>query len=234
MLAEDFGKIEFIRSTRAQSIRVSILASGLRITIPQHTSEKIAIDFVNSVSGKIKKKQILLQKKEITNPTTLTESKTFKTLTFEVVLTKANRKDIFFSLKGSILTIEFPAHTDISTEQTQQYFWNGINYFLKKEARRILPDRVKQLAEKFKFRYSGVKIQPSKTRWGSCSRERSINLSQYLLLLPANLVDYVILHELCHTIEMNHGPKFWKLMDEVTDGQSKTLRAGLKDYYMPK
>ena len=97
-----------------------------------------------------------------------------------------------------------------------------------------MPDRVKQLAEKYKFRYSSVKIQPSKTRWGSCSRERSINLSQYLLLLPAHLVDYVILHELCHTIEMNHGPRFWKLMDEVTDGQSKTLRAGLKDYHMPK
>lgn len=208
--------------------------SGLKITIPQDASEKTAIDFVNSVAPKIRKKQELLRKKETSNPTILTENNVLKTLTFDVKLVRTARKDIYFSLKNSILTIEFPENADEKSDTTQQYFWNGINYFLKKEARRILPDRVKQLAEKYKFRYSGVKIQPSKTRWGSCSRERSINLSQYLLLLPANLVDYVILHELCHTIEMNHGPRFWKLMDEVTNGQSKALRAGLKDYHMPK
>ena len=189
---------------------------------------------MNSVAPKIRKEQELLRKKETSNPTILTENKVLKTLTFDVKLVRTARKDIYFSLKNSILTIEFPENADEKSDTTQQYFWNGINYFLKKEARRILPDRVKQLAEKYKFRYSGVKIQPSKTRWGSCSRERSINLSQYLLLLPANLVDYVILHELCHTIEMNHGPRFWKLMDEVTNGQSKALRAGLKDYHMPK
>lgn len=234
MLAEDFGKIEFIRSARARSVRVRILASGLRITIPHNASEKTAIEFVNSVAPKIRKKQEQLRIKETVNPTILTEESTLHTLTFDVILLKAERKDIFFSLKNSILTIEFPEKADLKAGQTQHYFWNGINYFLKKEARRILPDRVKQLAEKYKFRYGSVKIQPSKTRWGSCSRERSINLSQYLLLLPAHLVDYVILHELCHTIEMNHGPRFWKLMDEVTNGQSKTLRAGLKDYHMPK
>lgn len=234
MLAEDFGKIEFVRSARARSVRVRILVSGLKITIPQDASEKTAIDFVNSVAPKIRKKQELLRKKETSNPTILTENNVLKTLTFDVKLVRTARKDIYFSLKNSILTIEFPENADEKSDTTQLYFWNGINYFLKKEARRILPDRVKQLAEKYKFRYSGVKIQPSKTRWGSCSRERSINLSQYLLLLPANLVDYVILHELCHTIEMNHGPRFWKLMDEVTNGQSKALRAGLKDYHMPK
>ena len=234
MSREDFGKIEFVRSARARSVRVRILVSGLKITIPQDASEKTAIDFVNSVAPKIRKKQELLRKKETSNPTILTENNVLKTLTFDVKLVRTARKDIYFSLKNSILTIEFPENADEKSDTTQQYFWNGINYFLKKEARRILPDRVKQLAEKYKFRYSGVKIQPSKTRWGSCSRERSINLSQYLLLLPANLVDYVILHELCHTIEMNHGPRFWKLMDEVTNGQSKALRAGLKDYHMPK
>ena len=101
---------------------------------------------------------------------------------------ESDKEFVVFCGVGSNLTIEFPEKADLKAGQTQHYFWNGINYFLKKEARRILPDRVKQLAEKYKFRYSSVKIQPSKTRWGSCSRERSINLSQYLLLLPAHLV----------------------------------------------
>jgi len=62
---------------------------------------------------------------------------------------------------------------------------------------------------------------------------KSINLSLYLMLLTAPLIDYVILHELCHTKEMNHGIRFWKLMDKVTESKSKELRAQLKKYHMP-
>jgi len=101
--------------------------------------------------------------------------------------------------------------------------------FPPQRSQTLLPDRTKQLAGKFGFYYSMVKIQSSKSRWGSCSRERSINLSFYLMLLPSHLIDYVILHELCHTKEMNHSEKFWKWMDKVTDGQSKELRAELKN-----
>ena len=50
------------------------------------------------------------------------------------------------------------------------------------------------------------------------------------MLLPPRLMDYVLLHELAHTREMNHGPKFWELMNELTEGQAKSLRAELKKF----
>jgi predicted metal-dependent hydrolase len=50
------------------------------------------------------------------------------------------------------------------------------------------------------------------------------------MLLPDRLLDYIILHELCHTKEMNHGERFWKLMDDVTDGQAKLMRKELSRY----
>ena len=228
-----FGKIEFVRSERANSIRVRILVSGLKITLPYYSNEDEALAFVISKQKNILSKQEKLKNRELKNPTILDENSQIKTLSFDVVLKRIDRKDIFFSKKEGILTIEFPLNTDCTKSQTQKHFWNGIEYFLRKEAKRLLPNRTKQLADKYGFRFTDIKIQSSKTRWGSCSREKSINLSFYLLLAPAHLVDYVILHELCHTKEMNHGDKFWQWMDKVTDGKSKELRKELKNYNMP-
>lgn len=230
---ESFGKIEFKRSDRAKYIRVRIKVDGLIVTLPMNSTTEQALKFINSEHKSITAKQQKLKHNEKKNPTILDESSHLQTLTFEVVLIRSTRKDIFFSLKEGVLTIEFPDKTDCNAKQTQQYFWNGINYFLKKEAKRLLGERTKQLAAKHGFTFTEVKIQSSKSRWGSCSRHKSINLSFYLMILPAHLIDYVILHELCHTKEMNHGVKFWQWMDKVTDNKSKELRAELKKYNMP-
>jgi predicted metal-dependent hydrolase len=101
---------------------------------------------------------------------------------------------------------------------------------LRKQAKACLPERLHALAAQYGFTYTSLKINKSKGRWGSCSMKKSINLSLFLMTLPPHLIDYVILHELCHTQVMNHSPEFWKLMDEVTGGKAKSLRKELRDY----
>jgi len=226
-----FGKIEFVKSNRANRISVRILADGLRVSLPHRSSEKEAVRFILSEKEKILNKQRRIKAKKTS--TIISENHELKTLTFTIKVMPANRNDVFFNMKEGILRIEYPESADITSDEVQQACWNGINYFLRKEAKRILPQRVEELAGEFGFSFSGVKIQSSKTRWGSCSKEQNINLSFYLMLLPQHLVDYVILHELCHTKEMNHGERFWQLMDEVTAGKTKKLRAEMKRYTMP-
>ena len=75
-----------------------------------------------------------------------------------------------------------------------------------------------------------MKINASTGRWGSCSARGDINLSLHLMLLPLHLIDYVLLHELCHTREMNHGPRFWALLDRMTDGKARALCEELKSF----
>ena len=99
---------------------------------------------------------------------------------------------------------------------------------LRMKALKYLPDRVRTLASLHHFTYSSVKISKGKSRWGSCSAKKNINLSLFLMRLPLHLIDYVILHELCHTVEMNHGPRFWGLLDKFCNGKAKTLRKELK------
>lgn len=230
----DFGEIEFVRSNRAKNINVRILEHKLRVSLPYGATQDDALQFIHSIRKKIIQKQSEVKEIKSQNSLTLDENTPLQTLTFLVKVTPAERENIFFSLKDNVLKIEYPKNTDCSTETLQEHFWNGINYFLKNEAKRVLPMRTRFLADKYGFSYSSVKIQSSKSRWGSCSQGRNINLSFYLMLLPQHLVDYVILHELCHTKEMNHSPKFWQWMDKVTAGQSSKLRAEVKNYNLPE
>ncbi|NDV46411.1 M48 family peptidase [Paludibacter sp. 221] len=230
----DFGIIEFNYSKRAKNINVRILKDKLVVSLPPNSSEEKALQFINSVRPRILKKQEKVKDNEQKAQTLLTDESGLQTLTFSVKLKSAERTNIFISLQQGVLTIEYPQGTDVADEAIQSKFWEGIKYFLKKEAKRVLPGRTKYLADKYGFSFSSVKIQSSKSRWGSCSQGENINLSFYLMLLPQHLVDYVILHELCHTREMNHSPKFWQWMDKVTDGQSKKLRAEVKSFHIPR
>ena len=102
---------------------------------------------------------------------------------------------------------------------------------MRQAAKTMLPRRVAELAHMHGFRYEGLSIRDSKTRWGSCSIRNTISLSLYLMQVPEHLQDYVILHELCHTVHHDHSSRFWALMDTVTDGKAHTLRAELRRYH---
>ena len=76
-------------------------------------------------------------------------------------------------------------------------------------ARRVIADRLQELARLHGFTFGRIFIRNQKSRWGSCSAQNNINLNVHLVLLPPALRDYVILHELVHTRVKHHGPEFW-------------------------
>ncbi len=234
MIAElkQFGTIEYKRSLRANRIAVRIRPEGLLVTLPVTKSQAQAHAFILANELRILQKQQRVRHRH--QRSELSVENGLKTLSFEVELHPNQRKDVFFQFSEGMLKIEFPEDADLSSPKVQQVFWKGIHYFMKKEAKRLLPARVEQLARKHGFAFTDVKIQSGRTRWGSCSSRKNINLSFYLMMLTPDLVDYVILHELCHTIEMNHGDRFWKLMDKVTEGKTKVYRNEIKKYHTPE
>ena len=227
---KELGTISFRQSARAKRINVRILSDSLVVTLPVGSREKDAMKFIDEVREKLIKRQSTIHKKTVI----ISEEKGLKTCTFDVQIRKAERNNIFASLKSGILTIEYPHSLNAGETQTQNYFWNSVNYFLRKEAKRLLPHRTAELASQFGFSFTDVKIQSSKSRWGSCNTKKNINLSFYLMLLPQHLIDYVILHELCHTRVMNHSSDFWRQMDSVTAGKGKALRSEIREYSIPK
>ncbi len=71
------------------------------------------------------------------------------------------------------------------------------------------PPRVRVWAEKISVRYGRITIRNQQTRWGSCSSKGNLNFNCLLMLCPEDVRDYIIVHELCHRLEMNHSPRFW-------------------------
>ncbi|MBQ3247053.1 MAG: DUF45 domain-containing protein [Alistipes sp.] len=101
---------------------------------------------------------------------------------------------------------------------------------MRHEAKEWLPGRVAFWAEKFGFRYGRVTIRASRSKWGSCSGENNISLSLFLMTLPPHLRDYVIIHELCHTVHHNHSKSFHSLVDQCLAGEEKNLRSELRRF----
>ena len=85
--------------------------------------------------------------------------------------------------------------------------------FLKKEARRILDARTAHYAAQIGSRPSRITVRDTASRWGSCSATRSLSFSWRLILAPDFVLDYVVAHEVAHMKEMNHGPRFWRLVE---------------------
>ena len=100
---------------------------------------------------------------------------------------------------------------------------------LRAAAKAYLPGRLRELAAQYGFEFNQVRIKHNVSNWGSCSSKKNINLNLNLMRLPAELRDYVMLHELCHLREMNHGPQFKALLASVCPDWQR-LRAELKGY----
>lgn len=107
--------------------------------------------------------------------------------------------------------------------------------WLKKKARRHLSKWLQAISEDLNITYKNLSIRGQRTRWGSCSEDKEINLNYKLLFLPHNLVEHVLTHELCHIKELNHSKKFWQLVGSI-DKNYKTHRKSLHlaNQYLPK
>jgi len=98
----------------------------------------------------------------------------------------------------------------------QEFLGRRVRDFMRQEARRRLTGLVTAKAGLIGVVPNRVTMKDTKSRWGSCAPDRSLALSWRLVMAPAFVQDYVVAHEVAHMRHMNHGPKFWALVDELT------------------
>lgn len=99
---------------------------------------------------------------------------------------------------------------------------------LAEEALKVIPERVEYFAKVIGVTYGKITIRNQKTRWGSCSSKGNLNFNCLLMLAPSEVLDYVVVHELCHRKQMNHSKAFWLEVEKVLPNY-KEVRKWLKE-----
>lgn len=85
----------------------------------------------------------------------------------------------------------------------------------KEKALCLVRNRVEYFSKLYGFEYHRISVKNQKTRWGSCSKKQNINFNYKILFLPERMADYIIVHELCHTKQLNHSRNFWNLVGGI-------------------
>ena len=220
----DFGQIVIRTRITARNISMRTKADGLHVTVPPRCLTSKVLEVIEEYRTK------LLEKWEKVAPQTLDQHFHIDAPCFRLHLEQGKLAHFLIRTHTEGTTIFYPPHADFSEKAVQEVLRNAIVRAMKKSAQAYLPPLLEELASHYGFHYKKVKITGSKSRWGSCSATGNINLSCYLMLLPPHLMDYVLLHELTHTKEMNHGPKFWEILNELTEGKARSLRSELKNF----
>ena len=224
------GIITIRTNQRARHIIMRPQADGVLVTIPPTTSMQSLKDTLHIYREKLHKKQLSIKQSKDDSERFINLDFTIENDLVNIRLQEGNKNTFFCKSKPGETTITCPPNTQFNDSDLQTWLKGVIEKALKKQAAWILPNHLKALSTIHNLPFKQCKISTSKGRWGSCSAQKSINLSCYLLTLPPHLCEYVMLHELCHTLEMNHGPHFWSLLNSLTSGRAQELRNELKNY----
>ena len=215
---EQVGSVSFTINERSRRIRLSVKSDGeIVVSMPPTALYRDAIRFVESKTEWLIKQQTKIQ----AGLTLFAPESCFKTRFHQLAITKGNTDRVYNRVGNGVIQIFIPEKVNHEQPKVQDFIKKTLIDVMRWEAKIYLPKRLKELAEKHGFKFQDVSIKNTKTRWGSCSFANNINLNLHLMRVPEHLIDYVLLHELAHTVEKNHGDKFWSLLEKCYPNSKK-------------
>lgn len=220
---EEFGEITLRRSAKASYVRIRVAPDGrLRASLPLYAPLFLVKRLV-----KTSREQLRHLLDEHHSNSAFTDGMSIgKSHTLTVRPTTGTSPSA--KRHGQRIIVSLPATMSLSDASVARIVRSRIGEALRIEAKSYLPKRLRFLADQHGFDYEKVRFSHASGRWGSCSSNGTISLNIALMKLPFELIDYVLIHELCHTVQMNHSQAFWQLV-ESADPLYKTHRRLLKE-----
>lgn len=221
------------RSERARNIYIAIdPKTGLEIILPKRATIHEALSFLDTKRRWVEKHAHLLNISTamVVPEVKLPDSIKFEALSLEYVFR-------YHPIPGSKRIKIYPDGQQIFVAGATENISSAIvciKVWLKRQAEIYLSPWLQQISNAHGLCYHSLSFRGQNTLWGSCSRTKDISLNYKLLFLPQRLVQYVLVHELCHTKHLNHSKKFWGLVAKLEPNYA-SLRRELRDaqHYVP-
>lgn len=216
---KEFGEIKIRKNKLARSVKLSVGVDGsLRASIPYYSPEFAVRRLVNGNRDEIRKMLATHNAKNSYQDGDLIGK------THTLFLRKFSGEEIKISNEGNQILVQIPQELAFENPLVQSEVRKTVSKNLRKQAKAYLPRRIDFLAEKYGFSFEKLRFSHTGTRWGSCSSSGTISLNIALMNLPHHLIDYVIIHELCHTRQMNHSSKFWQEVEKYCPDYKKYVQ----------
>lgn len=204
-------KLKIKRDKTIKRLKIEVVEGGsLLVSAPIFINDSECINFVNQNAKKLSR---MIQKQ----------------LSFESARAE---------LDGHFLYLGKKTKLDIDASMRKRYSFDGsilmlskqehFRSFLGDEARRIITPKLEDIATFYGVTHSGVSFRDTKSRWGSCTSKKTLNFSTRLVGAPKSVIEYVIIHEVCHLKELNHSATFWAHVSHLA-GDYKQSEKWLKD-----
>jgi len=224
------GDVLLSKNKFSRGISIKVKIDGkIRVSVPWRTSFSEAETFLVKKQDWIKSAVEKMAQLSKSMKIIFEQSRANITMFNSLEITTHNSSQIILKVAGNIISVKHPSTLDVKDQMVQDVIKKGILFAMKSEAKKYLPIRLKELAEEKGLQYNRVSIRDTKTRWGSCSVDNNINLSLHLMKLPLHLIDYVLLHELAHTVHKNHSKYFWDYLEQLSS-DARDLACEMKHY----
>ncbi|MDA9238769.1 M48 family metallopeptidase [Planktomarina sp.] len=201
--------IEIIRTQRAKTASIEIEDDTVKVIVPQNLSEQRIEELVKNRTVWIRQKLKIQTETSRPNPKEYVNGESFAYLgrNYRLKCLLGGNEEV--KLKNGYLTVPIK---DMASEGAVRA---ALEQWYKTRALDKLKEKTKRYASIMGVSPQSVGIKEYKSRWGSCSSSGDVSYNWRIIISPHHIVDYIVVHELCHLLEHNHGPKYWKHVERV-------------------
>jgi len=208
--------VDVIRTSRKKSASIEVVDGTVKIIVPKNLSQARVEQLVAKRIGWIKQKFKIQSEIVLPKPKEYVSGESFTYLGKNYRLKLIPGATDGVKLKAGYLTISCPK--DLSDKARAGFVRPSLEQWYLSHALDRLTEKTRRFAKVLGVKPKSIKVRDYKARWGSCSASGDVSYNWRIIMAPHHIVDYVVVHELCHMLEHNHSPRYWRHVENVIPG----------------
>jgi hypothetical protein len=207
------------RTNRRKTISVRVKSGSVQVSSPKHLSDQAITEFLSERSAWIEKQLLICSKRPQATAKKFISGENFTFLGEDYSLEFVEGDCIGVSIKENRFALSI--NSTVPDKKLKPHIKELISNWYMDRANEHLNEKTKRFAALLSVAPKSVTVKNYKARWGSCSVNGDISYNWKLVFAPHHIIDYVVVHELCHIKEHNHSPKFWAWVESIIPDHKK-------------